>query len=109
MEDKEIVDSSKSVEWQIYLNQPKEKPASPPAPAPETKDKDKNSEKKEEPEDEPDYLEYVDLITDELMEIMASEAQNDPELIFDKPLDEEQFKGKFPFNIKPPEPEPVIV
>jgi hypothetical protein len=48
-------------------------------------------------------------ITDELMEIMASEAQNDPELIFDKPLDEEQFKGKFPFNIKPPEPEPVIV
>jgi hypothetical protein len=101
MEDKEIVDSSKSVEWQIYLNQPKEKPASPPAPAPEPK--------KEEPDDEPDYLEYVDLITDELMEIMASEAQNDPELIFDKPLDEEQFKGKFPFNIKPPEPEPVIV
>jgi hypothetical protein len=101
MEDKEIVDSSKSVEWQIYLNQPKEKPASPPAPAPEPK--------KEEPDDEPDYLEYVDLITDELMEIMASEAQNDPELVFDKPLDEEQFKGKFPFNIKPPEPEPVIV
>ncbi len=101
MEDKEIVDSSKSVEWQIYLNQPKEKPASPPAPAPEPK--------KEEPDDEPDYLEYVDLITDELMEIMASEAQNDPELIFDKPLDEEQFKGKFPFNIKPPEPDPVIV
>ena len=43
------------------------------------------------------------------MEIMTSDIQNDPELIFDKPLEEEQFKGKFPFNIKAPEPEPPVV
>lgn len=41
--------------------------------------------------------------------MMKEDIQNDPELIFDKPLDEEQFKGKFPFNIKVPEPEAPVV
>lgn len=54
-------------------------------------------------------MDDVDQIVEELMDIMTSDIQNDPELIFDKPLDEESFKGKFPFNIKPPEPEPTVV
>ncbi len=50
-------------------------------------------------------MDEVEEIVEELMEMMTQDIQNDPELIFDKPLDEEQFKGKFPFNIKAPEPE----
>lgn len=53
-------------------------------------------------------MDEVDEIVEELMEMMTSDIQNDPELIFDKPLEEEQFKHKFPFNIKPPEPEPPV-
>ena len=39
--------------------------------------------------DESINLDEVDEIVEELMEIMTSDIQNDPELIFDKPLEEE--------------------
>jgi hypothetical protein len=48
------------------------------------------------------------MMVDEFMEIMIKDAQDDPDLVFDKPIDEEQFKEKFPFNLKKEEPEPVI-
>ena len=42
------------------------------------------------------------------MSILVGDAEKDPELIFDKALDEDQFKDLFPFNLRKEEPEPII-
>jgi hypothetical protein len=48
----------------------------------------------------------ADLITDELMDILLQDAQENPDLVIGVVLDEADFKTKFPFNLEK-EPEPV--
>ena len=44
---------------------------------------------------------------EEFWDILVEDLQNDPDLLLDKPIDEEHFQDKFPFNIKEAEPEKV--
>lgn len=98
------------------MQQQKKKEASPPplVSEPSASESEEKYEEEEEkpkettPDSDPDFLDQVEMIVDEFMDILVGDAENDPDLIFDKPIDEDQFKDKFPFNIKKEEPEPVV-
>jgi hypothetical protein len=80
------------------MQQQKQKEASPAAvavvsevSASESEEKYEEEERPKEttPDSDPDFLDQVEMLVDEFMDILVGDAENDPDLIFDKPIDED--------------------
>jgi hypothetical protein len=57
---------------------------------------EKTDEEDEEDDDE-DFLDQVELIVEEFMDILVGDIEADPELVIGRVLNEDDFADKFPF------------